>query len=205
MSIARSSDAVSLRSVARDRASGGGRWTGRARGAIGVFLSWTLLSACEETPPPGPGQALVNPPIVVGSDTLPAEEIRSFLAAELGFTSRGGEVFCSYTALGREGNRVFLATMCEEFVQRADSLESGSGRGGPVALVLDTLAEPIRILAHHAPGDGDRYLRDIREIFPEPIQRRILTGAAEHDLRAVALRAANYGAAAATLPARAGR
>lgn len=160
---------------------------------------WTAVAACEgregrKSPAPN-----VNSSIVMGSDTLGADEIRSYLASSLGFTSRGGRVFCSYTVLGQEGDRVYLATACEEFVLVADSLESGSGRGGPVALVVDTLSRPIRVVRHRVPGDGNRYARDIREIFPREVQRHVLARSVEQTRQMGELRLANREAAAAHL------
>jgi hypothetical protein len=174
--------------VRRDRGAVQLPATRRPLPAAAVLLA---LSACGEAPRSPPVAGLVNSPIVVGSNSLPPEEVRTYLAAALGFTSRGGRVFCSYEILGEEGNRVFLATFCEELVQGVDSLESGSGSGGPVALVLDTTGSPVRIVEHQVPGDGNRYARDIGRIFPEPMQRRILERTDEHNRTVAALRAGN--------------
>jgi hypothetical protein len=91
-------------------------------------------------------------------------------------TSRGGRVYCSYTLLGVEGERAFLEPVCEELLLVGpNSLESGSGRGTPVALKLDTI-RGMRITGHEAPRDGDLYSRDVERIFPAPTARRIMEG-----------------------------
>jgi hypothetical protein len=124
--------------------------------------------------------------------------VRAFLAEALGFTSRGGRVFCSYEVLGREGVRVFLGTVCEELVPEGDSLVSGSGRGGPVALVVDTAARPVRIAGVQVPGDGGLYRRDVERIFPPEVRRRISGSHRRSTRRRVgAMRAANRAAARA--------
>jgi hypothetical protein len=174
-----------------DRRAGSSRSTGLTFPVVGALLA---LGACDRPPESPSPAALVNSPIVVGSDSLPEDEVRAYLAAALGFTSRGGQVFCSYEILGQEGDRVFLASVCEEFIQATDSLESGSGSRGPVALVLDTTGTRMRIVEHQVPGDGNWYAPDIGRIFPEPVQRRILERTDEHNRRTAALRAENLDA-----------
>jgi hypothetical protein len=162
-----------------------------------ALVALSAFGACDEAPQSSATAVAVNPPLAVGTDTIPANEVRAYLEATLGFTSRGGQVFCSYEVLGQEGNRVFLATACEELVQAADSLESGSGSGRPVALALDPTESPLRIVEHEVPGDGNRYAPDVERIFPVPVQRQILAPTDEHNRRAAALRAANLNAARA--------
>ncbi|HEU4562872.1 MAG TPA: hypothetical protein VFS20_33890 [Longimicrobium sp.] len=143
-----------------------------------------VLGACTPVEEP------VNAPLHVGSHVIPAEEVRAYLAEHVGFTSRGGTVFCSYAVVGQEGHRVFVDAVCEELVAGLDSLESGSGTGVPVALEVDTVPAP-RIRAHRRPGDGNRYARDLRAIFPQSVLRRIDLPAAERNARGMRLRAEN--------------
>lgn len=167
------------------------RWVG---GVIAVTAS-AIFAACEPSPGGRAVELPVNAPVAVGSDTLAAERIRSYLADALGFTSRGGSVFCSYAVLGQEADRIYLETVCEELIAVADSLEAGSGSGGPVALVLDALAAPARILQHRIPGDGNRYVRDIREIFPAHVHRLIFAHTADRNRQVDAMHRANREAA----------
>lgn len=105
-------------------------------------------------------------------------------------------MFCSYVVLGQEADRIYLETVCEELIAVADSLEAGSGRGGPVALVVDIIAQQVRVVQNRVPGDGNRYARDIREIFPAHVQRLIFAHTAEHSRQVDAMRRANREAAA---------
>ena len=99
--------------------------------------------------------------------------------------------------LGREGVRVFLGRVCEELLPVGDSLVSGSGRGGPVALVLvlDTAARPVRIVGVQVPGDGGRFRRDVERNFPAEVRRGMRGGSEEQARRVEAMREANRAAA----------
>lgn len=131
---------------------------------------------------------------------LSPHSVQLYLTRELGFTSRGGRVYCSYDLLGTQGERVFLETACEEFLVGPDSLESGSGGRIPVALVLDT-RNGVHIIGHDVPGDGGAYRPDVERIFPAAIARRILDGRPAAELReANRQRAATPGAAEPAAP-----
>ncbi|HEX9940331.1 MAG TPA: hypothetical protein VGB15_24570 [Longimicrobium sp.] len=149
------------------------------------------LAACNGARTDGArAEEAVNAPLRVGSHGVAPETVRAYLARHVGFTSRGGTVFCSYAVVGQEGGRVYADVVCEELVAGRDSLESGSGTGVPVALEVDTLPAP-RIRAHRRPGDGNRYARDLRAIFPAPVLRRIDLPAARRNERGLRLRAEN--------------
>ena len=178
----------------------GGSATPRAMGLVALLV----LSACGEEP----AEEAVNPPLRVGSHAVAPAAVRAYLARHVGFTSRGGAVYCSYVVVGQEGDRVYVDAACEELVAGRDSLEAGSGTGVPVALEVDTLPAP-RIRAHRRPGDGGRYARDLRAIFPAPVLRRIDLPAARRNARGMRLRAENRRLAAqagvAPAPASPGR
>ncbi len=162
----------------------------RVRSRLGVIL--LALCACGRARVDGAdAEEAINAPLRVGSHVVAPEAVRTYLAEHVGFTSRGGTVFCSYAVVGQEGNRVFVDVVCEELVAGRDSLESGSGTGVPVALEVDTIPTP-RIRAHRRPGDGNRYARDLREIFPAPVLRRIDLPAAERNQRGMRLRTENW-------------
>ena len=163
-----------------------------------VLALLLALCGCGRARVDGPEEA-VNAPLRVGSHVVPAEAVRAYLAEHVGFTSRGGTVYCSYAVVGQEGGRVFVDAACEELVAGRDSLESGSGTGVPVALEVDTAPAP-RIRAHRRPGDGNRYARDLRAIFPAPVLRRIDLPPARRNERGMRLRAENRRLAAQAGP-----
>ncbi len=148
------------------------------------------LAGCGRAGAPAAAAEAVNAPLRVGSHEIAPEQVRAYLADEVGFTSRGGRVFCSYAVLGQEGGRIYLDTACEELVAGRDSLEVGSAGGVPVALEVDTLPAP-RIRAHRRPGDGNRYARDLRAIFPPAVVRRLELPPAERNARGMRLRSEN--------------
>ena len=175
------------------------------RGLPGALLAAGVLAgACAEARAPAV-RGGVNVPVAVGGNSLEPAVIRGFLAEELGFTSQGGRVFCSYEVLGREGARVFLGTVCEELVPVGDSLVVGSGRGGPVALVVDTGAGAVRIVGVQVPGDGALYRGDVGRIFPAEVRRGMRVGAEEQARRVGAMREANRAARGGGLEERGGR
>jgi len=167
---------------------------------LGAALLLALAGCGGEREDRGRPEEVVNAPIRVGSDVVAPEQVRAYLAEHVGFTSRGGPVFCSYVVAGQEGDRVFVYAACEELVAGRDSLEAGSGTGVPVALEVDTVPEP-RIRAHRRPGDGARYARDLRTIFPTPVLRRIDLPAAQRNERSLRLRAENRRLASQALAA----
>ena len=115
----------------------------------------------------------VNPPLVVGTDTLPPALVQAALVRQLGFTSRGGRVFCAYTPLGQDGGRLFVWWLCQEQIRGPDSIETGSGSGGPAVLEADTTSDPPRIARIRVPRDGAAWSRDIDAMFPRDVVRRI--------------------------------
>jgi hypothetical protein len=103
---------------------------------------------------------------------------------------------CAYVPLGVEGARVFLSTLCLELVRDADSLATGSGRGGPVALRLAATGDSMRVVSHEATEDGNRYAPSVRRIFPPAIASRILEPVPEHNARIGLLETYLHGEAA---------
>ena len=178
----------------------GARTMGRGMG-LATLLA---LTGCGRAGGDGAAPEAVNAPLRVGSQVIPAERVRAYLADAIGFTSRGGALSCSYAVLGQEGDRVYLDTLCEELVAGPDSLETGSGIGMPVALEIDTVPTP-RIRAHRRPGDGNRYARDLRAIFPEDVLRWIDLPPAARNERGIRLRAENQRLAPAVRDSTRGR
>lgn len=121
-------------------------------------------------------EAPIDPALAVRGRTLPAARVNAYLAARLGFTSRGGTVRCAYRPLGQEGDRVFVETLCLELVPEGDSVTTGSGRGGPVALRVAAAGDSLAIVGHEVPLDGGGQAASIRRIFPPAVAARILAG-----------------------------
>ena len=106
---------------------------------------------------------------------------------------------CAYLPLGVAQDRVFLNTLCLEIVDAGDSLGTGSGRGGPVALKTTVDANSVSVVSHEVPADGNRYEPSVRRIFPEPIADRILERDRAHNASVGMLEAYLRGEAAARL------
>jgi hypothetical protein len=182
-------------------------WIYTAVSVAGVAL---FLLACEATDPPG--SEAINPRITLGADTLTPEVIESALVSRLGGTSRGGRVFCAYTPLGQEANRVAVWALCQEYVASGDSVETGTGSSAPALLVIDTLGigaggvggvggagsvSTARVAEVRVPRDGNLWSQDIESIFSGDVVRRIHAPTAAHNRRADLLLAYNREAARA--------
>jgi hypothetical protein len=173
--------------------------TSGARGFASVACVALLILACRARDDPADPEA-INPRIGVGSDTLAPETIDSALAARLGGTSRGGRVFCAYTPLGQEANRIAVWALCQEFVASGDSVETGTGSSAPALLVVDASgggAAGARIAEVRVPRDGNFWSRDVESIFPNEVVRRIQVPTAAHNRRAQLLLTQNREAARA--------
>ena len=122
----------------------------------------------------------VNDAVAVDGRTLDASRIGSYLEHHIGFTSRGGRVFCSWSLLGADARAAYVWALCEEWLATADSLATGSGVSLPVVLLVDGGDDSLRVASHSAPRDGDRYARDLRALFPVDVRRR-MTGASDRN------------------------
>jgi hypothetical protein len=102
------------------------------------------------------------------------ENIESYLAANIGISAHGGEVFCAYeplnTTQGKDGE-IFLWAFCHEYYLEDGELEFGSGISVPVVLQIDERRE---ILGHLLPRDGTYYGEDIRANFPRSTWSQIM-------------------------------
>ena len=136
----------------------------RARTGVRVYAriaAVTGMSACQS---PAANMA-VNPPLVIGADTLTAEEVREYLRIAIGFTSQGGRVYCSYAFAGQDPRAAYVLALCEELVPApGDSLVAGSATRRPIALYVQR-AGGARTLAHRSTRDGDMFSSDLRSIF----------------------------------------
>jgi hypothetical protein len=137
--------------------------------------------------------------LTVGGRRVPSAVLNRYVADNEGFTSRNGEMRCAYVPLGVDGERVFLQTLCLELVDAGDSLATGSGRGGPIALTVAVDSTLVRVVAHETPEDGNRYRPSVRRIFPSAIADRILEPDEALDARTALLEPYLRGDAAARL------
>ena len=122
-----------------------------------------------------PDPAVADTVIRVDGRALSAAAIDRYLEKAIGFTSEGGGVKCAHAVLGQMDARLFLETVCLEFVRRGDSVANASGRAGPVALRLSTVGDSVRIVSHEVPVDGGGHAESIRRIFPADVAQRILS------------------------------
>ena len=120
-----------------------------------------------------------------GGASVTASRINAFLESRLGFTSRGGEMKCSYVSLGQEpavdaraggggAVRMFVDALCLELVREGDSLAVGSGKGVPAAVSGRLAGDSVQLVDVTVPGDGSLSAADIRRIFPHAVAQRLL-------------------------------
>ena len=170
---------------------------------VSGVLATSMIDACrggDDGARSGNPLASIDSVITVGGRRVPAAAVNRYIADNEGFTSRDGEMRCAYVPLGVEKDRVFLNTLCLELVDAGDSLITGSGRAGPIALRIALDSNTARIAAHEVPQDGNRYGPSIRRIFPPAIADRILDpDLPEHNARVRILEAYLRGDAAARL------
>ena len=166
--------------------------------AAGLFVT-LAANACGNDDAGGNPLASIDSVLTVAGRRVPPAILNRYVADNLGFTSRNGEMRCAYVPLGVERDRVFLSTLCLELVDAGDSLATGSGRGGPVALRIALDSNTVRVAAHEVPEDGNRYLPSVRRIFPPAIVDRITEPVPEHNARVGMLEAFLRGEAAARL------
>ena len=118
-------------------------------------------SACQSPA----ANVAVNPPLVIGADTVTAEEVRDYLRIAIGFTSHGGRVYCSYAFAGRDPHAAYVLALCEELILASgDSLVTGSATRRPMAIYVRHSGS-ARTLAHRSTRDGDVFSSDLNSIF----------------------------------------
>jgi hypothetical protein len=168
-----------------------------------VLLHTAVSGACRDregrAPAPSPA---VDSAFTVAGRRVPPPLLNRYVAEHEGFTSRGGEMRCAYVPLGQEGDRLFINTLCLELVRDGDTLASGSGRGGPVALRVAPAGDSVRVVEHEVPADGGEHAASVRRIFPAAVVDRIFAPTAVHNARADTLETHLRAAAAARLGVR---
>src|SRR5215204_6485967 len=148
-----------------------GRWcAGHVASLAGALL------ACAKTDVALPVSMAIDSAFTVEGHPIPPAVVNGYIAERLGFTSRGGAMQCAYLPLGQDSTLVYVNSLCLELVSQDDSVVTGSGRGGPVALLVGVTGDSVRVESHQVPTDGGGYLTSVRRIFPARIVDRIVAG-----------------------------
>ena len=158
---------------------------GAALCAAAVVASWLVPACAPDRAPERSPAPDADVPFVFGGRPLDAARLNGHIAKRLGFTSRGGEMRCAYLPLGQTDPapdagqqsrivRVYVSTLCLELVRDADSLASGSGRGGPAAVTVILEGDSLQLADVEVPPDGGGHAAGVRRIFPAAIAARIL-------------------------------
>jgi hypothetical protein len=97
------------------------------------------------------------------------ENVEDYLAANVGTSAFGGNVFCVYEPLnapqGAEG-KIYLWALCREYVLEQTSLVAGSGVSLPVVLLIREKNDHREVVGHLVPRNGTHYGPDVRATFP---------------------------------------
>jgi hypothetical protein len=135
-----------------------------------LLASWLLLGACHPTEPTADSLAIAGHPV-------PPDQIRSYLAASIGISAFGGEVFCAYEPLdarqGQQG-RLYLWALCQEYFVEDGELRAGSGVSLPVVLFVQEANDRLAIVRHRMPRDGAAYGSDVRSLFPASVWDQVM-------------------------------
>jgi hypothetical protein len=105
------------------------------------------------------------------------ENVEDYLAANIGTSAFGGNVFCAYEPLnapqGAEG-KVYLWVLCQEYVLEQMALVDGSGVSLPVVLLIQEKNGHSEAVGHLVPRDGAHYGPDVRAMFPPSAWSQIM-------------------------------
>ncbi len=100
--------------------------------------------------------------------------IKDYLAKNIISPNSGGEVFSAYSLLGRNEEQLFIWAYTQEFYKESGDIIQGTGRSGPLVLLVDDSGEILLITGHKEPRDGSYYAEDLKKLFPPEIQNKIL-------------------------------
>lgn len=152
-----------------------------------AFVAVLAAAAFGCSPAPS-GPIVADVPIAVAGHVIPAADVKARLVSELGFTSIGGTVRCSYEVLDQDVTASFLWVLCEE--RAPGTLALGSGMSGPVVVTVDTAAVPARIASVRSPRSGGDYAADVRKMFPRRAVGAIFDAGPRAEMRRLMLEAA---------------
>jgi hypothetical protein len=105
------------------------------------------------------------------------ENIGAYLAANVGVSASGGEVFCAYEPLDAEqgeDGRIFIWAMCYEYYLEEDTLMPGTGISVPVVLQIEQTDDRYQIVGHLLPRDGTFFGPDVQASFPKSAWPQIM-------------------------------
>jgi hypothetical protein len=95
--------------------------------------------------------------------------VENALMENIGQTSFGGKVFCSYDVLGSEarsdGMDVYVWALCGEYYLDNGVLTLGTGSSMPVAIHMQKAGRVYEVVSCEIPSDGMDYMPSIQRIF----------------------------------------
>lgn len=99
--------------------------------------------------------------------------IKTYLNTRVASRGFNGTPYCAYEVLGVDvtdrGYSLYLWALCQEYYQKDNKLELGTGSSFPVALVVHRDGEKLEAVSHRQPRDGALYAEDLPMIFPANI------------------------------------
>ena len=104
-----------------------------------------------------------------------ADVIRDYLDVKVMKPEFGGKVFSAHKIFHTDKRNIYLWAYMQEYYKKDEKLESGAGWSVPLVLFVDMSSGKLRIIGHIAPGDGDLYAKDVKQLFPDAVQKQILT------------------------------
>ncbi len=90
----------------------------------------------------------------------------------------GGKVFADYHKFGKQGNKLYIWAYVIEYYIKNDKLENGSGRSGPMIIIL---SEDGSIRDHWEPRPGKDYAKSINDSFSKRYVDEVLNFQAKHE------------------------
>lgn len=116
-----------------------------------------------------------------------SDVVARFIVQTQGSGSHDRQVFVSYEVLGEEvqGNlrNLYVWALIEEYYIEEQKLTQGSGSNLPIKIVEESINNEWVPKSYKIPGDGNKYTKDVKEIFPQEAQDKIFASAAEHNVR----------------------
>ena len=95
--------------------------------------------------------------------------VENALMENIGQTSFGGKVFCSYDVLGTEawadGMDVYVWALCGEYYLDNGVLTLGTASSLPVAIHMQKAGRVYEVVSCEIPSDGTDYMPSIQRIF----------------------------------------
>lgn len=149
-----------------------------------VIAGFILLGMiqCDERHGKSSSQQLSSREIQLAAELK--DVTKNYLVEKFGETGFGGKAFCAYKVLeieqkGEDINE-YVYAVCQEYYDKDGELRKGTGSGLPVALILRKEGEAYKVVTHKVPGDGNRYSRDVEQIFPKRTHEEIFSAGSDY-------------------------